>query len=125
MLYESDLRGSDAGTTLTEHQHEAEHPFNDYTGELVAGVTDNAARIDEILLEFAEGWSLERMPALDRAVLRIAIYELLWRADVPDAVVIDEAVELAKTFSTDESPRYVNGVLARVMRERPSVSVSG
>jgi N utilization substance protein B len=121
VLYEADLRGTDALATLRERVVMADPPINDYTVELVEGVQANRARVDEILGEFAEGWSLARMPDVDRAVLRLAVYELLWRADVPPAVVIDEAVELAKTLSTDESPRFVNGVLARVLRDRPPV----
>ena len=75
-------------------------------------------RVDGSLSGYAEGWTVERMPGVDRAVLRLGVYELLWRPDVPEAVVIDEAVELAKTLSTDESPRFVNGVLARLLRDR-------
>ena len=78
----------------------------------------HAERIDEILSGYAEEWTLARMPGVDRAVLRLGVYELLWRDDVPPAVAIDEAVELAKSLSTDESPRFVNGVLARVLRDR-------
>src|SRR5919204_391583 len=92
----------------------------DYTFALVNGVAEHQARIDEILATYAEGWTVARMPGVDRAVLRLGVYELLWRDDVPDAVAIDEAVELAKTLSTDESPRFVNGVLARVLRDRPA-----
>ena len=91
--------------------------MNDYTIELVEGVAAHRRGIDEILTEYAEGWTIARMPEVDRAVLRLGVYELLWRADVPDAVVIDEAVELAKSLSTDESPRFVNGILARLKRD--------
>ena len=121
MLYESDLRATDASRTLAERVALAEPPVNDYTIELVEGVQTNRRRIDEILAEYAEGWTVDRMPDVDRAVLRLGVYELLWRSDVPDAVAIDEAVELAKTLSTDESPRFVNGVLARVLKDRPAV----
>jgi N utilization substance protein B len=88
-------------------------------------VTGNLDRIDELLGEHAEGWAVERMPPVDRAVLRLALYELLWRPDVPPAVAIDEAVELAKSLSTEESPRFVNGVLARVLREHQASQPSG
>ena len=94
--------------------------MNEYTVELVEGVSANAARIDAVLAEFADGWTVARMPDVDRALLRVGVYEVLWRDDVPDAVAIDEAVELAKTLSTDESPRFVNGVLARIVRDRPA-----
>jgi len=118
VLYESDLRGVDALSTLRDRLALADPPVNEYTVELVEGAGEHRARIDEILTSYAEGWTIERMPGVDRAVLRLGVYELLWRDDVPDAVVIDEAVELAKSLSTDESPRFVNGVLARVLRDR-------
>ncbi len=124
MLYESDLRGTDAVQTLAERIALADPPVNDYTVQLVEGVNEHRLRIDEILSEFAEGWTIERMPGVDRAVLRVGVYELLWRADVPDAVTIDEAVELVKSLSTDESPRFVNGVLARVLRDAPPITAA-
>src|SRR3978361_1516048 len=96
-LYESALRGVDAVGTLAERVALAEPPVNDYTIELVEGVHANHARIDEILAEYADGWTVERMPDVDRAVLRLGVYEVLWSPDVPPAVAIDEAVELAKT----------------------------
>jgi len=123
VLYESDARGVPATTTLAERIALADPPVNEYTVTLVEGIEANRARIDEILGEYAEGWTIPRMPGVDRAVLRLGVYELLWREDVPDAVTIDEAVELAKSLSTDESPRFVNGVLARVLRDRPPVSL--
>ncbi len=117
VLYESDVRGVDSLTTLAERVALADPPVNDYTIELVEGVSAHRRGIDEILTEYAEGWTVARMPEVDRAVLRLGVYELLWRPEVPDAVVIDEAVELAKTLSTDESPRFVNGILARLKRD--------
>jgi transcription antitermination protein NusB len=122
LLYEADLRGVDVIETLAERVAMADPPVKDYTVELVAGVHDARERIDAILSDYAEGWTLDRMPDVDRAILRLAVYELLWRRDVPDPVVIDEAVELAKTLSTDESPRFVNGVLGRVMRDQPAIA---
>ena len=85
-------------------------------------MTEHRARIDEIIASYAEGWTLDRMPAVDRNVLRIGVYELLWREDIPDLVAIDEAIELAKSLSTDDSPRFINGVLARILRSRPVVT---
>jgi transcription antitermination protein NusB len=117
VLYESDLRGDDAVTLLAGRVGSPDvAPVNDYTITLVEGVTANRTRIDELISEHAEGWTLARMPAVDRAVLRLGLYELLWAQDVPDAVAIDEAVELAKELSTDDSPRFVNGVLDSIAR---------
>jgi transcription antitermination protein NusB len=118
LLYEADLRGADPVSTLAERIALADPPISDYTVELVEGVTEHRQAIDELLASYAEGWTLERMPGVDRAVLRVGLYELLWSADVPDAVAIDEAVELAKALSTDESPRFVNGLLGRVLRNQ-------
>lgn len=109
------MRGVDPVTLLAERVGSPDvPPVNDYTVTLVEGVTAHLARIDEILAEHAEGWPVSRMPPVDRAVLRMGLYELLWATDVPDPVVIDEAVELAKELSTDDSPRFVNGVLGRI-----------
>ncbi|GHH58456.1 transcription antitermination factor NusB [Lentzea cavernae] len=114
-LYEADLLGSDAVTLLAQRVGSPDvPPVNDYTVSLVEGVTAHRSRIDDLISEHAEGWTLQRMPAVDRAILRLGLYELLWAADVPDAVAIDEAVELAKGLSTDDSPRFVNGVLGRI-----------
>jgi transcription antitermination protein NusB len=123
VLYESDARGVTATVTLGERVTLADPPVNAYTIALIEGIHANRYRIDEILTEYADGWTVSRMPGVDRAVLRLGVYELLWCADVPAAVAIDEAVELAKMLSTDESPRFVNGVLARVLREHPPVSI--
>ena len=122
ILYEAGARGVDPGAVLAERQSLGEPPVHAYTAELVQGIGANTDRIDEILGELADGWTVARMPDVDRALLRVGVYELLWRDDVPDAVAIDEAVELAKTLSTDSSPRFVNGVLGRVVRERPGTT---
>ncbi len=122
VLYESDLRDVAAVTTLAERVALAEPPVNDYTVELVEGVAEHRSRIDAILADYADGWTVARMPDVDRAVLRLGVYEVLWRDDVPDAVAIDEAVELAKSLSTDDSPKFVNGVLGRVSKDRPAIA---
>jgi N utilization substance protein B len=118
LIYEADLRGADPVTTLAERIALADPPINDYTIELIEGVSEHRAAIDQLLNDYSEGWTLDRMPGVDRAVLRIGLYELLWAADVPDAVAIDEAVELAKLLSTDESPKFINGILGRVLRDQ-------
>jgi N utilization substance protein B len=122
VLYEADVRDVEALGTLATRISLADPPVHDYTVELVEGVQANRARIDEILAEYAEGWTVARMPDVDRAVLRLGVYELLWRADVPPAVAIDEAVELAKSLSTEESPKFVNGVLGRILRDQPATT---
>ena len=118
LIYEADLRGADPVSTLAERVALADPPISDYTIELIEGVAEHRAAIDQLLTDYSEGWTLDRMPGVDRAVLRIGLYELLWAADVPDAVAIDEAVELAKLLSTDESPKFVNGILGRVLRDQ-------
>jgi N utilization substance protein B len=96
---------------------------NPYTVTLVEGVQENQARIDELLGTYSIGWTLERMPTVDRNLLRIAAYEILYADDVPDTVAISEAVHLASELSTDESAAFVNGLLARLVEEKPSLSV--
>lgn len=115
MLYEAAQRSLDPVTMLADRVGSTEvDPIGDYTISLVEGVTTNRERIDELLSEHAQGWTLDRMPPVDLAVLRVGVYELLWATDVPDPVAIDEAVGLAKELSTDDSPRFVNGVLGRI-----------
>jgi N utilization substance protein B len=118
LLYEADLRGVDAVSTLAERIALADPPINDYTVELVEGVTARREEIDHMLADYSEGWTVARMPDVDRAILRVGMYELLWADDIPDAVAIDEAVELAKALSTDDSPKFVNGILGRVLRDQ-------
>jgi transcription antitermination protein NusB len=114
-LYEAAQRSLDPVTLLAERVGSTEvDPVGDYTISLVEGVTAHLERIDELLSEHSQGWTLERMPPVDLAVLRVGIYELLWSSDVPDPVAIDEAVGLARELSTDDSPRFVNGVLGRI-----------
>ena len=114
VLYEADLRGRERMEVLRERIADANPPVPDHTVRLVEGVEEHAGRIDELIDAHARGWSLDRLPDVDRAILRMAVYELLWADDVPDPVVIDEAVQLARTLSTDDSPAYVNGVLGAI-----------
>ena len=116
VLYEADLRSRDVLEVLRERISDAQPPVPDHAVRLVEGVVEQQTRIDELIEEHASGWSLGRLPDVDRAILRMAVYELLWVDDVPDAVVIDEAVELAKALSTDDSPAYVNGVLGGIVK---------
>lgn len=115
LLFEAQLRKADPVTLLADRVGSPDvPPVNDYTVTLVEGVQANLTRIDELLAEHSEGWTLDRMPSVDLAVLRLGLYELLWASDVPDPVAIDEAVQLAKMLSTDDSPRFVNGLLGRI-----------
>ena len=123
VLYEADLMGDDVVATLATRLAQADPPVPEYAVELVEGVIAHRERIDELLATYSEGWTLDRMPAVDRTVLRLGAYELLWRDDVPDGVAIDEAVELARALSTDDSPKFVNGLLARLLQVKPSLSV--
>lgn len=115
VLFESEQRGVDPLGVLADRVKRADPPVGEYAVTLVEGVTQHRERIDNLLRTYAEGWELDRMPAVDRAILRLAVFELLYQDDVPDSVAIDEAVELAKQLSTDESPAFVNGLLARIL----------
>jgi N utilization substance protein B len=121
VLFESDLRSSDAVETLAQRLAQATPPVPEYTVTLVEGVTAHRARIDELIENYAVEWSIDRMPLVDRNLLRIGVFELLWQDDVPDAVVLSEAVTLARSLSTDESPTFVNGVLAKLLENKPSL----
>lgn len=126
VLFEADQkgRGTDPealGELLAERRRltVAQGDFPAYAGEIVAGVAAHVAEIDELLTTYSQGWTLERMPSVDRALLRLATWELLYNDEVPDAVAIDEAVDIAGELSTDESPAFVNGVLGRLLQLKP------
>ena len=123
ILFESELRGEATGSTLAARLERGDPPVNGYTVELVEGVLAHQERLDELLATYSEGWTLERMPAVDRNVLRIGLYELLYRDDVPDGVALAEAVGLASELSTDESPRFVNGLLGRLRDLKDTLAV--
>ena len=122
LLYASDLRDESAVEALDHALETGEGPTNPYTAELVRGVADHQPRIDEVLAEYSEGWTLDRMPAVDRNVLRLGIYELLYADAVPDAVAVSEAMALVRDLSTDESPQFVNGILGAVLRNKASLA---
>jgi N utilization substance protein B len=122
VLYESEVRGQNALATLAERVAAGDPPVHEYTVRLVEGVAEHRARIDELLTTYSVGWPLERMPAVDRNLLRVGVFELLWADDVPDAVAINEAVELARQLSTDDSPSFVNGLLGRLLGLKPTLA---
>ena len=118
LCYELEVREMSADDLLGEQPA----PPDPYAEHLVRGVEEHHADVDALLRKFSEHWALERMPAVDRAVLRLGAYELGWEPDMPTAVVISEAVELAKQYSTKDSGRFVNGLLSRLAVElRPDV----
>jgi N utilization substance protein B len=123
VLFEAELRGLPVLDLLAERITMGSPPVSPYAADLVRGVTVHRARIDELMGEYAEGWTLDRMPAVDRNVLRIGLYELLWADDVPDGVAISEAVLLARDLSTDASPAFINGLLARIADLKPSLKL--
>jgi N utilization substance protein B len=118
LVFAAEARGRRPGEFLDDQIAAGDRPTNDYTVTLVRGVADRLERIDELISRYAEGWSLDRMPAVDRNVLRIGVYEVLWVDDVPDAVAVSEALHLVRELSTDESPAFVNGVLGNIVRDK-------
>ncbi len=126
LLFEAEARGltpaevADARNALAESKRDVS-PLNPYTVTVARGVTEHSAHIDDLITTHLQGWTLERLPAVDRAILRVAVWELLHANDVPEPVAVDEAVELAKQLSTDESPGFVNGVLGQVMLVTPQI----
>ena len=123
VLFECDLRSSDALETLAQRLAQAEPPVPEYTVTLVEGVVAHRDRIDELIETHSVGWSLDRMPFVDRNLLRIGAFELLWVDETPDGVVLSEAVNLAQQLSTDDSAAFVNGVLAKLLQEKPKLAV--
>jgi transcription antitermination protein NusB len=123
VLFEAEVRGTPVLDLLAERITMGSPPVSAYAADLVRGVTVHSAQIDELLSEHAEGWTLDRMPAVDRNVLRIGVFELLWAPDVPDGVAISEAVLLVRDLSTEASPAFVNGLLARLAALKPSLQV--
>ena len=128
ILYAADLRSvpvADAmASAIDLRTVQNEGALNDYPVDLVNGVTRHQSEIDDLLSSYSLGWTLERMPPVDRGILRIGVYEVLWRDDIPDAVAVAEAVALAVDLSTDESASFVNGLLGRVLEMKPRLAVT-
>lgn len=126
LLFEAEARGltpaavADARNALAHHESDIA-TLNPYTVTVAQGVTEHLVHIDDLIAAHLQGWTLDRLPAVDRAILRVAVWELLHATDVPEPVAVDEAVELAKKLSTDESPGFVNGVLGQVMLVTPQI----
>lgn len=126
LLFEAEARGlspaevADLRAALADAKPDVA-PLQPYTAAAVRGVGEHAAHIDDLISSHLQGWTLDRLPAVDRAILRVAVWELLYADDVPEPVAVDEAVQLAKELSTDESPGFVNGVLGHVMLVTPQI----
>ena len=127
LLYETDIRGTNLLETLEARDIPAEgpdaRPVREYTRELVNGVSDNRRKIDELITTYAQGWDMDRLPAVDRNILRLGIYEILWSTSVPTSVAIDEALDLAKELSSDDSAKYIHGVLGRIASIKDTISI--
>ncbi|NDZ80288.1 MULTISPECIES: transcription antitermination factor NusB [unclassified Streptomyces] len=126
ILFEADQRAASVQTVLADwirlaRTDDRQPPVSEYTMELVEGYAEHADRIDDLIATYAVGWTLDRMPVVDRNIIRLSTYELVWVDGTPDAVVMDEAVQLAKEFSTDESPAFINGLLGRFKDLKPSL----
>lgn len=126
-LYETDIRGTNLVETLVSRDVPVDgpdaRPIREYTKELVNGVFDNRRKIDELITTYAQGWDMDRLPAVDRNILRLGIYEILWSTDVPMSVAIDEALILAKELSSDDSSKYIHGVLGRIASIKDTISI--
>jgi len=127
LLYETDIRGTNLVETLMARDIPADgpekRPIREYTRELVNGVSDNRRKIDELITTYAQGWDMDRLPAVDRNILRLGIYEILWSNAVPTSVAIDEALDLAKELSSDDSSKYIHGVLGRIASIKDTISI--
>ena len=122
IVYAAEMRGRTPSEELADHAGTRETEPQEYAVALVHGVEEHRARIDELIATYAQGWSLDRMPAVDRNVLRLGIFEVLWADDVPDAVAVNEALNLVRELSTDESPAFVNGVLGNIVRDKAALT---
>ena len=126
LLYESDIRGSSVADLLilrgVPDEGPDARPIRDFTKALICGITENRRKIDELIATYAQGWDMDRLPAVDRNIMRLAIYEIVWSDDVEDGVAIDEALNLARDLSTDESAGYIHGVLGRISTIKASIA---
>ena len=121
-LYEADIRGLTA-TEIYEPRGESDLSQEQYVKEILAGVAEHSSRIEELISTYAEGWETDRMPALDRNILRVAIFEILWSPDVDEKIAASEAVNLAQELSTENSASYINGILGRLIVLKPSLAI--
>lgn len=123
VLFEADQRSVAASDVLERNEKSATSPMNPLVGDLVRGVSAHQIAIDETIETYSEGWTLDRMPAVDRCLARLGVYEIVFEQGTPDEVTIDEVVTLASDISTDDSPAFLNGLLARVSKIKHRISV--
>jgi N utilization substance protein B len=126
LLYEADIRSTSAavileGRVIDESEADA-RPIRDFTRELIAGVTANQRKIDELITTYAQGWDMDRLAAVDRNILRLAIFEIVWSDELADSIAIDEALTLAKDLSTDESASFIHGLLGKITSIKESIA---
>ncbi|WP_028278646.1 transcription antitermination factor NusB [Arthrobacter sp. H5] len=121
ILFEAEQRSVTAVEALQGRREKTDMIIASYSVEIIEGVVAQSEQIDEFLTTYSQGWSLERMPAVDRMILRVGAWELLYNDDVPDSVAVSEAVQLATMLSTDESPAFINGLLGRLQQLKPTL----
>lgn len=121
VLFEADQRDDDIIDVLIRRRMHTSAQISPYSEEIVRGVRDHDEEIREYIETYSQGWTMERMPSVDRVALRLGAWELLFNDDVPDAVAISEATGLVKTLSTDDSPKFVNGLLDRLRQVKPTL----
>lgn len=127
LLYESDIRGTDLLVLLQSREVIEEgpdaRPIREYTRSLIEGIYEHKRKIDELISTYAQGWDMDRLPAVDRNILRLGIYEVLWIENLEDGIVIGEALSLAKDLSTDDSAGFIHGVLGRISSIKGSLAL--
>lgn len=121
ILFEAEQRDSDPLKGIQQRRDSTDQTINPYTVEIVHGVVAEREQIDEILSTYAQGWTLERMPSVDRSILRVGTWELLFNDEIPDGVAVAEAVSVARDYSTDSSPEFINGLLGRLQQIKPTL----
>jgi N utilization substance protein B len=126
ILYESDIRGASAESILEKREVPEEgpdaRPVRDFTKELVLGVVANKRKIDELITTYSQGWDMDRLAAVDRNILRVGIFEIIWSEDLEDGIAIDEALTLARDISTDDSSTFIHGLLGKISSIKDSVA---
>ena len=127
LLFEADIRATNVLDLLNLRDVVEEgpdaRPIREYTRSLVMGVNENSRKIDELITTYAQGWDMDRLPNVDRNILRLGIFEILWSSEVPGGVAIDEALDLAKELSTDDSAGFIHGVLGRISSLKENLSI--